>query len=592
MTYEELLNDVKHHCSLYYDQHSPEISDTEFDILYDKLEQVEDSQGWRHSFSPTLRVGGKKGKVKHIVPLYSLKKTYDVAEIDTDFDVKTPKLDGTNLTITYTTLGKRGPRGPEVYLGLTRGDGEYGEDATHLLPYISGIPKDFLNDYYGGTVVVTGECVTDNEVTNFRNYVSGALALKDIEEFKTRNIRFIVHDWINLPQVNYTKKMELLEMEGFTTVMQEEECAKYPQDGIVYRINDWQKCKRLGYTSKHPRFAIALKEQGSLTAETTLQNVIWVVGRTGTVNPVGIVDSVILDDATVSRVTLHNLEFITDHDLGLGDLVEIERAGGIIPKFNRVISSSPHNHKIEQRHAEEYVGHTLKKVGPKLFCIDESQHDTVKLVEHFVKTLEIKGLGPASVTKMKLKHPADIYQSHDWSKLGANGAKVQEQITRSKGKPYHIVLAALGIPGVGKTTAKELVRHLPSFNRLRDIETTQIKGIGDVTIDKILSWLDINEEWVLSLPLSLEETQSIDVVDTDNIKKVCVTGKMDVTRTELKEILAVHGFEVTSTVTKDCYALITASNETTSSKYKKAIANGITVLNYTDNKTKILDGEF
>jgi DNA ligase (NAD+) len=578
MTYEELKELVAHHCHLYYDVNRPELSDTEFDQLYDKLVKVETDQGWHDADSPTVRVGGAAGKVRHPHKLYSLRKVYDEEEIEDKFIVETPKMDGANLTIIY----KNG----KPSMALTRGNGEFGEDVSHLLPGILGIPE-----YLAGDVAVNGECVTDNDVDNFRNYVSGALGLLDLEEFRSRNIRFIAHELLGVT-MNYTNKMKILSGSLFHTVFDEELCSKYPQDGLVYRIDDWKECERLGYTSKYPRFAVALKEKESLTATTTLQDVIWVVGRTGTVNPTGIVDPVELDGATVSRVTLHNIEFIESHDLGLGDLIQIERAGGVIPKFNRVLQHSQHNLKIKQRHAEESIGHALRKVGPKLFVTDASQHSTSKLLEHFIKTLEIKGLGPASVSKMGLLHPIDLFDNQDWSILGANGEKVVAEIERSKTKPYELVLASLGIPGVGKRASKLIVKHIPSFDRLREIETVQIHGIGPKTVENLLVWLDTNEEWVYGLPLQLEQNQSIDFEnDSSEVRKICITGKMDMTRNELAEMLEGKGFKVTNTVTKDCYALITAG-DTSSSKYKKADANGTKIVDYWENRTEVLNGAF
>lgn len=579
MTYEELKELVAHHCHLYYDVNRPDISDSEFDQLYDKLLKIELNQGWRDVDSPTNKVGGSAGKVRHPYPLYSLRKVYNEEEIDDNFIVETPKIDGANLTLIY--------KGGKLHSAITRGNGEFGEDVTHLASAIKGLPEYLIGNY-----VINGECVTDNsDVDNFRNYVSGALGLLDIAEFRLRNIRFIAHELLGV-EMNYSAKMKILQNAGFHTVFDEKICNQYPQDGLVYRIDDWKECAKLGHTSKYPRFAIALKERESLTAITTLQNVVWVVGRTGTVNPTGIVDPVELDGATVSRVTLHNLEFIEDHDLGLGDLIQIERAGGVIPKFNRVIQHSQHNLKIKQRHAEEAVGYALRKVGPKLFVTDASQHSTDKLLEHFIKTLDIKGLGPASVSKMQLKHPVDIYQEQDWSMLGVNGEKVLAEIERSKTKPYELVLASLGIPGVGKSAAKLIVKHIPSFDRLREIEMVQIHGIGPKTIENLLSWLDTNEEWVYTLPLQLEQNQSIDLENNSGeVRKICITGKLDMTRNELAEILESKGFKVSNTVTKDCYALITAG-DTSSSKYKKAESTGITIIDYWENRTKLLNGAF
>jgi DNA ligase (NAD+) len=580
MTYEELKSLVTKHCNLYYNIHRPELSDNEFDKLYDKLVQVEYNQGWAAPDSPTLNVGSTGGgKIKHPHKLYSLNKVYDIDEVDPDFKIVTPKIDGTNLTLIYNE---------KLVRAITRGNGEVGDDVTHLMPHLKGIPLTVSG--ISANIVVNGECVTDNvEVDNFRNYVSGALGLKDPEEFKSRSIRFIAHDILGVT-FSYTVKMKILHELGFHTVM-DDICDKYPQDGKVYRLDSYEESMRLGYTSKYPRFAVALKTRESLTAITTLQDVIWVVGRTGTVNPTGIVDPVDLDGAIVRRVTLHNLEFITSHDLGLGDLIQIERAGGVIPKFNRVIQHSQHNTKIEKRHAEEALGHSLRMVGPKLFVTEASQHSTSKSLEYFIKILEIKGLGPASVSKMQLHQIVDLYKPHNWDILGANGQKVLDEVNRSKNKPYEVVLAALGIPGVGRSVAKLIVKHIPSFNQLREIETIQIHGIGPKKVESILSWLDINEEWVENLPLNLIQHQSIDFdTNSGEAKKVCITGKLDMTRSDLASILEEKGFTVTSTVTKDCYALI--AGDSNSSKYTKAMDKGIPIIEYWENKSQVIKGTF
>ena len=137
-------------------------------------------------------------------------------------------------------------------------------------------------------VVINGECVTDNDVENFRNYVSGALGLKSPSEFKERNIKFIAHDILSFT-MNYTNKIDVLQNMGFFTVL-DDAAWDYPCDGVVYRCNDWQKCQNLGYTSKYPRFAVALKSRETITAVTTLKEVLWTVGRTGVVSPTGVVD--------------------------------------------------------------------------------------------------------------------------------------------------------------------------------------------------------------------------------------------------------------------------------------------------------------
>jgi DNA ligase (NAD+) len=578
MNYKELKQLIQTHNQAYYDNSVSTISDSEYDQLYDKLEAIEKAQGWRDHDSPTKHVGGTPGKVTHPHKLYSLRKVYDIEEVDSFMTIKAPKIDGANLSLIY----RRG----KLKMALTRGNGEQGEDVTHLAEFLKNAPARIE---LGDEVVINGECVTGNDVENYRNYVSGALGLKDPLEFDKRNIKFIAHDWLGTT-INYTTRMKVIKNAGFETVL-DESAWKYPQDGIVYRTDSWEKEQQLGWTSKYPKFAIALKEREVNTAVTTLQDVIWTIGRTGTVNPTGVINPVVLDDATLSRVTLHNIGIVEEHNLGLGDLIEIERAGGVIPKFIRVIQHSEHGIKITQKHAEETIGMKTKKDGPRLLVSDKSNINTSKVLEHFIKTIDIKGLGPASVTKMGLTHPVDLFEDQNWSKLGANGVKVEAEIERTKTKPYSLVLASLGIHGVGKRASDLIVKHIPAFRNLRDIEVTQIKGIGPSTIESIISWLDENEDWVSNLPLQLEQNATVDEVIGTPSRKVCITGKLDITRNQLAEELEKLGFKVVSSVTKDCYALITGG-DTSSSKYKKAQTLGITIVDYWSSKKDVLSGNF
>ena len=578
MNYQELKKLIQQHNTAYYDKADPTITDSEWDQLYDKLEAMEKAQGWRDHDSPTKLVGGAAGKVTHPYKLYSLRKVYDKEEVDDWMDVKLPKIDGTNLTLIY----KRG----KLKLALTRGNGERGEDVTHLVEFLKNAPARIDTEF--DEVVINGECVTDNEVENFRNYVSGALGLKSALEFRDRNINFIAHDWLGV-NMNYLARMNIVAKMGFFTV-RHDRAWDYPRDGVVYRCDSYSKSQQIGYTSKYPKFAVALKERLAEVAVTTLQDVLWVVGRTGTVNPTGVIEPVVLDDATISRVTLHNIGIIEENNLGLGDMIQIERAGGVIPKFVGVVQHSEHGLKINTSHAEQTIGSKTKRDGPRLLVADKNNINTSKVLEHFIKTIDIKGLGPASVQKMGLTHPVDIFEDQNWNKLGANGAKVEAEIERTKTKPYDLVLASLGIPGVGRRAAKLIIAHIPAFRNLRDIETTNIKGVGPSTVDSVLSWLDENEDWVHTLPLQLEQNATVETV-LGTQRKVCITGKLDMTRSQLADILETKGFKVTNTVTKDCHALITAGDNS-SSKYKRATTLGVTIIDYWSSKKDVLSGEF
>ena len=247
--------------------------------------------------------------------------------------------------------------------------------------------------------------------------------------------------------------------------------------------------------------------------------------------------------------------------------------------------------KITKSHAEQTIGQQTKRDGPRLLVADKNNINTSKVLEHFIKTIDIKGLGPASVKKMGLTHPVDIFDDQNWSKLGANGAKVEAEIERTKTKPYDIVLASLGIPGVGRTASKLIISKISAFRNLRDIETTEIKGIGPSTVESVLSWLDENEEWVTTLPLQLEQNVTVEETVGTPARKICITGKLDMTRGDLADRLEAKGFKVSSTVTKDCYALITGG-DTSSSKYKRAVTLGVTIIDYWSSQKEVLSGDF
>ena len=382
--YNSLLNTVKYHSKLYYDDNAPILSDYEYDQLYDRLSSIEIRQGWADSSSPTVRVGNSKGKIKHPFPLYSLKKVYEQDDIDPEFIVETIKIDGTNLSVTYDEKGN-------LLHALTRGDGEFGENVTHLVDYIASIPLTIPSQ--NKIVTVIGEVVTDKEnVQNFRNFVSGSLGIKNAEEIIDRSLRFIVHDVAGIEE-DYSARVKNIHSFGFVSTFNWD-CSSYPSDGVVYRVDSYKREKLLGTTSKYPRYAVALKTRGAMTAVTTIQDIFWSIGRTGVVTPVAVVDPVNIDDATISRVILHNIDFIEQHDLGLGDEILIERQ--ITPQFVKVLSKSKFA-RFCVADAEKKLGLKLFREGPKLFTSDK---DGNKSVEYFVKQLGIKGLGPAWIQKL------------------------------------------------------------------------------------------------------------------------------------------------------------------------------------------------
>jgi len=296
----------------------PIISDAQFDILADTLNYE------------TIGAKVYGNTAKHTYPLFSLQKFYPgegkapLADY-TKAKVTTPKLDGAAISAYYVN-------GYLVQV-LTRGDGVEGQVVTDkfllsermILPVVLDQPV---------TVQITGELVAPKSIANARNYAAGALNLKEITDFGTRELYFVSYGISNSTLEYYTQELALLESLGFKTVQDIQFCENFNQDGIVTRVNSNADFNALGYTSKHPRGAFATKSRSAGVA-TILREVIWQTGRTGRVTPVAVFDPVVLDCANVSRATLNNVGFIEALDLDIGDTIYVERAGDIIPTVIR-----------------------------------------------------------------------------------------------------------------------------------------------------------------------------------------------------------------------------------------------------------------
>jgi DNA ligase (NAD+) len=564
MDYKSLKKIILYHDRLYYDEGKPVLDDSEYDSLFDQLVEMEKLQGWKDPDSPTVRITASTGKVKHPHRLYSLKKVYEQTDVDAMFDIRLPKLDGVNLSVTYSNS--------QLSTILTRGNGEYGESVLHLSRVIRGVPTTVRDDF-----TYVGEVVTDNEnVENFRNYVAGALGLKSAKEAHSRNLRFVVHDVLGCDEP-FLVRMQIARKNGFDTV-DVGDYSKYPQDGTVFRTSSRELELSLGHTSKYPRFAVALKTKESFSSVTYLKDVQWAVGRSGVVTPVGIVEPVVLDGATVNRVILHNIEFIESHRLGRGDMILIERR--ITPQFVRVLEHSAYE-RFSLEDAKNQLNMDVYRKGPRLYV---DQDNGYRLVEYYVKGMGIKGLGDVSIRKLDIQHPSELYGRSDWELLGKNGLKIKEEVERPK--DYATLLGSVGIPKVGKSTARLIVDHIPKFEDLRKIADIPIKGIGPAVIESVLAWIDVNEDWVLELPYPLEDNPQETTAAT--ARKIAISGKLDMTKKELGAHLARHGFVLSDSVTKDCYALISSGEEST--KTKQAAKFNIPVYNYWNSRAAILKG--
>lgn len=305
---ESISKELLAYASARYYAGDPIISDEAFDAL-----------AYQYNWAEVGHQVDLTKAIKHHSRLYSLEKYYEDAP-NTDYMVETPKLDGSAVSLLYVK-GK-------FVRGLTRGNGIEGLDISSKLALLvpSGIPQ-------GGVIQITGEVVAPKHIANSRNYAAGALNLNDLEEFKTRELCFVAYD-TTLEYETYLEKLSALSSMGFIVVKDYGLDEQFPTDGKVYRINDEARYQAMGFTSKHPRGAFAIKERKDGVV-TTLLGVEWNVGRTGIVAPTAILEPVIIGDALVSRATLNNPAFIRAMELEIGCQVEVRRAGEIIPEIVR-----------------------------------------------------------------------------------------------------------------------------------------------------------------------------------------------------------------------------------------------------------------
>ena len=299
-----------------YHAGKPFMSDAEFDALAGKYD------------FDLYTEGELSKKVKHWKRMYSQQKVFDdePSPLPNVPTIETPKLDGSAVSLLYD-------KGILVQ-ATTRGDGIEGEDITDKAYLISTIPNTIEDTTKRQ---INGEIVCPKELENARNYVAGALHIKDLHEFnnnKVVNLAYIVYGMNPSYDIDYEDDLKQADTWDFITVLFRDFCTdQFRTDGIVIRIRNNKTYNELGHTAKHPRGSYARKKSTDVSIEeTVLREVIWQVGRTRKITPVALFDEVIIDDAKINRATLHNVGFIEEMELEIGDTILVTRSGGIIPK--------------------------------------------------------------------------------------------------------------------------------------------------------------------------------------------------------------------------------------------------------------------
>jgi len=645
----KLRREIERHNHLYYTEAQPEISDAEFDALLEELADLEEEYPELQTpDSPTQRVGGEPLEgfetVEHPVPMLSIDNTYNEDELRA-FDQRVRKgLDGrepeyvVELKLDGVAVSVRYEDGVFTR-GATRGDGRTGDDITHNLRTIHTLPLK-LDDEPPPVLEVRGEVFMrkselerinrerevagDAPFANPRNTTAGTLKQLDPKLAAKRRLDIYCYQIAPLEGVERTPHMETLKrLEHWGLPVNEHHyhcstidevlaaCAEwstrrfdldYETDGLVIKVNDPDQRDILGSTSKSPRWVIAYKFPAEVK-QTKLLDITLNVGKTGAITPTAELEPVTLAGTTVRRASLYNFEDLERKDLRVGDTVEVQKAGEIIPQVLR------HVPEKRPKSAKQYTpptkcpvcGNALHKDpdGAYLRCLNLSCPAQIKeRLEYFAgrSAMDIEGLGPAVieqlVDKERVKDPADLYeltaqQLQDLERMGEkSSANLIAAIESSKERPLHRLLTGLGIRHVGGHIAEVLADAYGSLEEImkagrEDLEA--IHEIGSVVAQSVQDFFDTEEnrrlvERLRDHGLCLEEdTPKRSGPKPFDGKTLVVTGTLEnYTRDSIEERIKALGGRATSSVSKKTdYVLV---GDDPGSKKDKAEELGVTLL--------------
>ena len=651
------INKFKKHNKLYYEDSSPKISDKKFDELKREILELEKKYKFLNSnFSPSNSIGFKPSKnflkSKHRVKMLSLSNAFDENDlinfekkiynylnksINFEYSVE-PKIDGISASLNY----KKGL----LVSGTSRGDGNIGELITENLKTISDIPKEIKKKNFPNDIEIRGEVfIKKNDFeklkdsfANPRNAASGSLRQKDPNETKKIPLNFIAYTFGFFDNNNFKNQSEFLEALnnwGFKTsehnqvVKNISELIKfhekfenerynldYDVDGLVYKINNLDLQKRLGFTSNSPRWAIAHKFSAD-SANSEILNIDIQVGRTGALTPVAKVKPVNIGGVVVSNATLHNEDEISRKDIRIGDTVKIERAGDVIPHVIEVDLIKRKNNSKKfifplkcpscGSNTEKEFNKTTKKYDAVRRCTNEGyncEKIAIEKIKHFIskEALNIDGLGKKVVEKFWdlkiIKFPQDIFNLNyekisnldGWGDLSVSNLKYS--IEQSKQLTLDRFLFSIGIRHIGIENAKLIADHSKSIsnffetvNKKKYEEFLDIDGIGETQIESIKKFFKnkINYQVVIELSkiLSIQERKISKTGKLKN-KTFMFTGKLNnISRAEAKSLVEKNSGSVVSSVSKKLNYLVTGEKPT-KKKIEQAKKIGIKVLSQKD----------
>ncbi|WP_261026281.1 NAD-dependent DNA ligase LigA [Streptococcus mitis] len=637
----ELVALLNRYATEYYTSDNPSVSDSEYDRLYRELVELETAYPDQVlADSPTHRVGGKIldgfEKYSHQYPLYSLQDAFSREELEA-FDARVRKevahptyicelkIDGLSISLTYEN--------GILVAGATRGDGSIGENITENLKRVKDIPLILPKEL---DITVRGECYMprasfdqvnqarqengEPEFANPRNAAAGTLRQLDTAVVAKRNLAtFLYQEASPSTRDSQEKVLKHLEQLGFVVnpkrilvenideiwnfiqeVGQERENLPYDIDGVVIKINDLASQEELGFTVKAPKWAVAYKFPAE-EKEAQLLSVDWTVGRTGVVTPTANLTPVQLAGTTVSRATLHNVDYIAEKDIRKDDTVIVYKAGDIIPAVLRVVESKRVSEEkldiptncpscdSDLLHFEDEVA--LRCINPR--CPAQIMEGLI----HFASrdAMNITGLGPSIVEKLfaanLVKDVADIYRLKEDDFLLLEGvkeksaAKLYQAIQASKENSAEKLLFGLGIRHVGSKASQLLLQHFHSIENLAQAvpeEVASIESLGGVIAKSLQTYFATEGSEILLRELK-EAGVNLDYKGQTVVANaalsgltVVLTGKLErLKRSEAKSKLESLGAKVTGSVSKKTDLVVAGADA--GSKLQKAQEFGIEV---------------
>ena len=634
----ELVDRLNETAQAYYTQGNSPISDMQWDAMYDELAALEKSTGITLEDSPTHRVGGAplKGfeEHRHITRLWSMDKVQSIGALE-DWVRRTEKLagrtdlqyyveykfDGLTLNLTY--------RDGKLVQAATRGNGEVGEA---ILPQARTVRTVPLSIPYKGLLEVQGECImrlsvlaeynktAKEPLKNARNAAAGALRNQDPAVTASRKLDAFFYQIGTIENPPYDSQPEMLQFlrdNGFPVspylgepkngeeliacirhIEEVRDTLDFLIDGVVIKVGDFALREQMGFTDKFPRWAVAYKFKAEESV-TILKKVTWELGRTGKLTPLAHLEPVDFYGVTVRKATLNNWGDIQRKQVAIGAPVWIRRSNDVIPEImGRVGEPGPDEHPIEKPTHCPACGHELEERGAHLFCMNRvsCRPQAVARLSHFASrnAMDIEGFSEKTAgqvyDQMNVRDPADLYSLTMDQALALEGFKEKKAgnllaaLEKSKDCSLDAFLFALGIPNVGRKTARDLAAAFGTLEKLEkatEEELVAIPDVGDIVAQSITEFFSFPENMemidrLLKAGVHPREAQQQTGGVLDGLT-IVVTGTLPtLSRNEAEELIRRHGGKAASSVSKKTAFVV--AGEAAGSKLTKAQQLGIPVL--------------